>query len=82
MSTAINTGKKAREGKPNLNAEAAYENAHIVTQDLVQRISELLIDLPAPGNDERPIHWGHVGDLNEINSRLSAVIAFMTGTEK
>jgi len=27
-------------------------------------------------------HWGHVGDLNEINSRLSAVIAFMTGTEK
>lgn len=68
--------------KPNLNAEAAYENAHIVAQDLVQRIGELLFDLPAPGNDEHPIHWGHVGDLNEINSRLSSVIAFMTGTEK
>lgn len=68
--------------KPNLNAEAAYENAHLVTQDLVQRIGELLFDLPAPGNDEHPIHWGHVGDLNEINSRLSSVIAFMTGTEK
>lgn len=68
--------------KQKLNAEAAYENAHLVSQDLVARISELLSDLPAPGNDERPIHWGHVGDLNEINHRLSAVIAFMTGTEK
>ena len=64
------------------NAEATYKNAHSVAQDLVTRIGELLFDLPAPGNDEHPIHWGHVGDLNEINSRLSAVIAFMTGTEK
>jgi hypothetical protein len=38
--------------------------------------------MPAPGNDEHPINWGHVGDLSEINSRLSAVIAFMTGTEE
>lgn len=57
-------------------------NAHLVAQDLVTRIGELLFDLPAPGDDEHPIHWGHVGDLNEINHRLSAVIAFMTGTEK
>jgi len=27
--------------KPKLNAEAAYENAHIVAQDLVERIREL-----------------------------------------
>ena len=67
-----------RERKPNLKAEAAYENAHIVAQDQVERIKELLFDLPAPGNDEHPIHWGHVGDLSEINSRLSAVIAFLT----
>jgi len=72
----------AKNAKPKINAEAAYENAHLVAQDLVMRIGELLFDLPAPGNDEHPIHWGHVGDLNEINSRLSAVIAFMTGTEK
>ena len=35
--------------KPNLTAEAAYENAHLVAQDLVQLIGELLFDLPAPG---------------------------------
>ena len=63
----------AKNAKPKINAEAAYENAHLVAQDLVTRIGELLFDLPAPGNG---------GDLSEINSRLSAVIAFMTGTEK
>ena len=67
--------------KPKMNADAAYENAHLVAQDLVARIGELLYELPAPGDDEHPIHWGHVGDLSEINSRLSAVIAFITRTE-
>ena len=76
------TKRWPRTPKLKINAEAAYENAHLVAQDLVTRIGELLFDLPAPGNDEHPIHWGHVGDLSEINSRLSAVIAFMTGTEK
>ena len=68
--------------KPKLTAEAAYENAHIVAQDLVQRIGELLFDLPAPGTDDPPIHWGHVGDINEVNNRLSSVVAFLEGTEK
>jgi hypothetical protein len=68
--------------KPKLTAEAAYENAHLVAQDLVQRIGELLFDLPAPGDDEHPIHWGHVGDINEINHRLSQIIDFMTGNMK
>ena len=72
----------AKNAKTKINAEAAYENAHLVAQDLVTRIGELLFDLPAPGNDEPPINWDHVGDLSEINNRLSAVIAFMTGTEK
>jgi len=72
----------AKNAKPNINAEAAYENAHLVAQDLVTRIGELLFDLPAPGNDEHLINWGHVGDLSEINSRLSVVIAFMNRTEK
>lgn len=71
-----------KNAKPKLNAEAAYENAHLVAQDLVARIGELLFDQPAPGNDEHPIHWGHVGDLTEINHRLSGIIAFMTGTER
>lgn len=70
-----------RERKPNLKAEAAYENAHLVAQDLVARIGELLFDSPAPDNDEHPIHWGHVGTINEVNNRLSQIVAFLDGTE-
>lgn len=68
--------------RPKLNAEAAYENAHLVAQDLTERIKELLFDLPAPGSDERPVNWGHVGSVNEVNRRLSAVVAFLDGTER
>lgn len=67
--------------KPQLNAEAAYENAHLVAQDLLGRINELLFDMPAPGNDDHPIHWGHVGDINEVNRQLSEVIAFLSNQE-
>ena len=72
---------KRKNAKPKLNAEAAYENAHLVAQDLVERIRELLFDLPAPGNDEHPINWADVGSVNEVNNRLSSVIAFLSGTE-
>jgi hypothetical protein len=68
--------------KPKLIAEAAYENAHLVAQDLLERIRELLSDLPAPGNDEHPIHWAHVGTINEVNKRLSSVVSFLEGTER
>ena len=68
--------------KPKLSADAAYENAHLVAQDLLERARELLQDLPAPGNDEHPIHWGHVGNINEVNRRLSALVAFLDGTER
>ena len=71
-----------QQQKPKLTAEAAYENAHLVAQDLVERIRELLFDLPAPGNDQRPINWADVGSLNEVNHRLSAVVAFLDGTEE
>lgn len=63
--------------KPRLNAEAAYENAHLVARDLLERIGELLQDMPAPGNDEHPIHWGHVGDINHVNAMLLEVITFL-----
>ena len=71
-----------RNEKSRLTAEAAYENSHLVAQDLVQRIGELLFDLPAPGNDEHPINWADVGSVNEIKNRLSSVVAFLEGTEE
>jgi hypothetical protein len=67
--------------KPKLTADAAYENAHLVAQDLVERIRELLFEMPAPGNEEHPIHWGHVGNANEVNRRLSEIVAFLDRTE-
>ena len=67
---------------PKLTAEAAYGIEHLVAQDLVQRIGELLFDLPAPGNDEHPINWADVGSLSEVNRRLSSVVAFLEGTEE
>jgi hypothetical protein len=67
---------------PKLTAETAYEAAHLVAQDLVQRIGELLFDLPAPGNDEHPINWADVGSVNEVNNRLSSVVAFLEGNEE
>jgi hypothetical protein len=33
--------------------------------------------MPAPGDDEHPIHWAHVGDITEVNSRLAALVAFL-----
>ena len=68
--------------KPKLTADAAYENAHLVAQDLVERIRELLFDMPAPGNEEHPIDWSHVGSVNEVNRRLSDVVRFLDGTER
>ena len=68
--------------KPNLTAEHAYENAHLVAHDLVQRIGELLFDMPAPGNDEHRINWADVGSVNEVNNRLSSVVAFIEGADE
>jgi len=72
----------ARKHKPQLTAEAAYENAHLVAKDLVERINELLFDMPAPYEDDHKINWAHVGSLNEVNNRLSAIVAFLDGTEE
>ena len=72
----------ARQTKNCLQAEAAYENAHLVAQDLVERIRELLFDMPAPGVEEHPINWAHVGSINEVNKRLSNVVAFLDGSER
>ncbi len=63
--------------KPKLAAEAAYENSHLVARDLLDRIQELLHEMPAPGNDDQPIHWGHVGDIHHVNYLLLQVEVFL-----
>jgi len=73
---------KPENKKPRLEAEAAYENAHLVAQDLLECLRELLQDQPAPGNDEYPIHWGHVGNLSHINELLSQAVCFLGGFDE
>ncbi len=63
--------------KQRLEAEAAYENAHLVARDLLQRIDELLHDLPAPGDDEHPIRWTHVGEITHVAAQLAGVVEFL-----
>jgi hypothetical protein len=70
------------KNKNRLQAEAVYENAHLVAQDLVERIRELLSDMLAPGVEEHPINWAHVGSISEVNKQLSEVVAFLDGTER
>ncbi len=68
--------------KPRIEAEPAYENAHLVARDLLDRIGELLTDMPAPGDDEHPIDWGHVGSISHVNHLLSQVVRFMTNSDE
>lgn len=67
--------------KTNLQAEAAYEVAHHSARDLLERIEELLFDMPAPGDDEHPINWSHVGTVNHVNQLLRQVVAFLDGSD-
>jgi len=65
-----------------ITADAAYENSHLVARDLLDRITDLLNDMPAPGNDEQRIHWGHVGDVNHVNALLLQVVQFLSRTPR
>ena len=64
-----------------MTAEDAYVTACLRGQDLVAGIEEYLQDLPAPTDEFHP-HWGHVGDIHEVNRQLQAVIDFMSGSKK
>ena len=67
--------------KPRLEAEPAYENAHLIARDLLQRIEELLSDLPAPGGQVR-ISWPLVGTMMEVNQRLASIVAILDGPNR
>jgi hypothetical protein len=68
--------------KPKLQADAAYENAHLVSHDLLDRIGELLQEMPAPDDDQQSIHWGHVGSVTEVNRLLSQIVGFLTNANE
>lgn len=55
-------------------AEAAYVRDHVRATELVNAIYDRLQDLPAPGNDDHPIHWGYAGDLDHVNALLQQIV--------
>ena len=61
--------------KQRQRVEDAYERAHLEAIGALEAIRGMLHDLPAPGDDENPIDWGHVGTANEVKSRLWDIAA-------
>ena len=68
--------QRKSEKKQTLEAEVAYGNARLTAHDLIKSISNAINGMP------RPIHWGHVGDVVEVNRRLSELLGFLTGSER
>jgi hypothetical protein len=54
----------------------------MTARGLLERINELLFDLPAPESDEHPINWAHVGSVNHVNELLSRVVAFLENRDE
>jgi hypothetical protein len=65
------------DSAPEPTGDEAYADARAEALDLIAQIGDLLQDLPAPGNDDHPIHQGHVDTLNEVNHRLGMVLSFL-----
>ena len=59
--------------RPKLTAGPAYENAHLVSRDLLDRLRELLDEMPKP--DDRQLTWKSVNNMNRFNQQLSELIA-------
>ena len=51
--------------------EDAYAAAHVRALTLLEDLHEIVEDMPAPGIDELPIDWGHVGSLNHLCEQLA-----------
>jgi hypothetical protein len=64
-----------------LEATPAYESAHLVAQDLIARIRELLFKQPHPCDEQQPIGWRDVGRMAQINQRLSTVVEYLETAE-
>ncbi|QDV62615.1 hypothetical protein [Crateriforma conspicua] len=51
--------------------EDAYVAAHIRALTLLEDLHQTIEDLPAPGSDDYPLDWGHVGSLNHLCEQLA-----------
>ena len=72
-------------GKPRrlkLDAAPAYEHAHLIAQDLLARLAELLQDIPAPDAEGASIRWSQVGDITHVNGLLAEAATFLESASR
>jgi hypothetical protein len=62
--------------------EREYTAEHAKAIALLERIGNLLQDLPAPGNADQPIHYGHIGDLARVNYLLKEIETFLDRSQR
>lgn len=63
------------------NSAEAYCDAHYEAVCLLDRLTDLVGDLPAP-TDERPINWGHIGSLRHVIAALKDIETHLEGETK
>jgi hypothetical protein len=66
-----------QEPDPDQPAEVSSET----TQELLNRIRDLLVDIQALSEVERQINWSQVADLHNINRRLATLIGFLSNRD-
>jgi len=64
------------------SAEDAYVSGHIAAQELLNKLEFLVLSMPSPCDEERPINWGHVGDINNVNDHLENIIEFLSSGKR
>lgn len=61
------------ERRPALEAQPAYESAHLVAQDLVQRVKELLGQV----GQGAAAGWSDVGEIVDVANRLAGAVSLL-----
>ena len=69
------------DAKTRERLETKYEHQYLETQGALEALAEAVADLPAPGDDDNPIDWGHLGTLCEARRQIEETLAFLTSAE-
>ena len=62
-------------------AQQRYLEKHEEIRQQLERLENLLFEHASPDDDEHPITFAHVGDLEYAHARLAEVIQFLSKVE-
>jgi hypothetical protein len=60
--------------------DAAYVESYAAVMRYLDKIQNLVHDLPAPESDG--LNWAHVGDMNKVKTDLQEIARFLSGTDQ